>query len=171
MVDESGQVRSFSSFKAEAQKVGNIFNKNWLKTEYQHAIAASQSASNWESFKLTKKALPLLQYDTAQDDRVRPEHAALQGVTKPINDSFWNSFYPPNGFGCRCGVRQLADGDVTPNEKINYPDEKGVPPSFRTNVGKTGEAFPKDLPFFKTPIGLVPMVQNEIKAAQNNANN
>ena len=41
-------------------------------------------------------------YVTAGDDRVRPSHAILDGTTLPKSDKFWNRFYPPNGFNCRC---------------------------------------------------------------------
>jgi SPP1 gp7 family putative phage head morphogenesis protein len=147
LLDENGKVRPFASFKKEAEKVGTIFNQNWLQTEYQHAIAASSAASKWVDIEKQSKALPLLQYDTAGDNKVRPEHAALDGVTRPINDSFWSSYYPPNGWNCRCTVRQLADGTITEKDKIKYPDEKAVPPMFRYNVGKDGVAFPKETPF------------------------
>lgn len=167
LVDNKGQIRSFNSFKLEAEKVGTIFNKTWLQTEYQHAIAASQSASKWVDIEKNCKVFPLLQYDTAGDDRVRPEHAAMDGITKPVNDSFWNSFYPPNGWNCRCTVRQLADGTVTDNKKINYPDETAVPPKFRYNVGKTGKAFPKDIPFIKNiPTSLGTVIINEVKQVE-----
>ena len=41
-------------------------------------------------------------YVTAGDDRVRPSHAILDGVTLPKDDKFWQRFYPPNGWNCRC---------------------------------------------------------------------
>ncbi len=34
----------------------------------------------------------------------------LNGITLPKNDAFWNEYYPPNGWRCRCTVVQvLAD--------------------------------------------------------------
>ena len=41
-------------------------------------------------------------YVTTGDDRVRPTHQALEGVTLPKDDPFWERFYPPNGWNCRC---------------------------------------------------------------------
>ena len=43
-------------------------------------------------------------YRTVGDNRVREEHAALEGVTLPKDDPFWTKFYPPNGWSCRCTV-------------------------------------------------------------------
>lgn len=41
-------------------------------------------------------------YVTVGDDRVRPEHAALEGTTAPKDHPIWQKIYPPNGWGCRC---------------------------------------------------------------------
>lgn len=41
-------------------------------------------------------------YVTTGDDRVRPEHEILDGTTLPKDDPFWQRFYPPNGWNCRC---------------------------------------------------------------------
>lgn len=41
-------------------------------------------------------------YVTVGDDRVRPSHAALEGLTRPKDDPFWQRNRPPNGWNCRC---------------------------------------------------------------------
>ena len=41
-------------------------------------------------------------YYTAGDDRVRPNHAAMDGITLPKGDPFWRTSTPPNGYNCRC---------------------------------------------------------------------
>ncbi len=50
----------------------------------------------------TMAALPYGQYLTAGDDRVRPEHAVLDGFIAKLEDRVWAKIYPPNGFNCRC---------------------------------------------------------------------
>ncbi len=49
------------------------------------------------------------QYVTVGDDRVRPEHAALEGTTAPKDSVIWKSTWPPNGWGCRCQVIYLFE--------------------------------------------------------------
>ena len=53
-------------------------------------------AAKWENYAEDGDDY-LLQYRTAGDDKVRPEHAELNGVTLPQSDSFWDTYYPPNG--------------------------------------------------------------------------
>ena len=35
----------------------------------------------------------------------RPQHAAWNGLTLPVEHGFWKEHFPPNGWGCRCRVR------------------------------------------------------------------
>ncbi len=148
LADEDGKPRSLAAFKKEAQKVGVIYNQQWLNVEYQHAIAASQAASKWVDIQANTKTLPLLQYDTAGDNKVRASHASLDGITLPIPDPFWQSHYPPWEWACRCTVRQLAGGSITPDGKVKQQQEIAGPSRFK-NIGTTGKAFPEDMPFFK----------------------
>ena len=83
--------------------------------------------------------LPLLQYQTIGDGRVRPTHAALDNIIRPISDPFWKQYYPPNGWRCRCTVIQLSEGQETDLSGFNPPDD--VPPLFRMNAGQDGYVF------------------------------
>ena len=66
------------------------------------------------------------QYLCMEDDRVRPEHAALHGLVLPAADPFWSGHTPPWDFNCRCTfaalmaseVEEIADGeaDLAPEE-------------------------------------------------------
>lgn len=147
LVDDTGAARSFDSFKKEAAKVGVIYNQNWLRTEYQHAVAASQSAAKWVNIQATKDTLPLLQYDTAGDNKVRANHAALDGIIRPINDSFWSNYMPPWEWACRCTVRQLAGGKITAANTVTAQTEKAGPSKFKA-LAQNGVAFAQALPFF-----------------------
>jgi SPP1 gp7 family putative phage head morphogenesis protein len=51
-----------------------------------------------------RDAFPYWQYITVGDDRVRDEHAALDGLTLPADSPFWQTHYPPWEWGCRCQV-------------------------------------------------------------------
>jgi hypothetical protein len=102
-------------------------------------------ASKWQKFNADKNTLPLLQFDTVGDGRVRVAHQALDGIIKPVDDPFWNSFYPPLDWNCRCSVRQLADGEVTITDSDKLPQIKD---EFKYNWGKEQFIFPPNHPQF-----------------------
>ena len=144
--DENGQLRNFKDFKKEAEKIaGAYLNKN-LKTEYETAVASSQMASKWVEFEKNKSTAPWLRYDTVGDSKVRPEHKKLDGIIKSVDDPFWQIWYPPNGWGCRCDVTQLIHGAETRSDQIQFPDN--VPPMFQTNMAKDGIVFPDKHPYY-----------------------
>lgn len=46
------------------------------------------------------------------DSRVRPEHAALDGVTLPKDHPFWNTYTPPYFYNCRCDREFVTVDDI-----------------------------------------------------------
>jgi len=59
---------------------------------------------------------------TVGDDRVRPAHAALDGLTRPKNDPIWNKYVPPLDWNCRCQLIELLE----PAEKTKLPTGAGA---------------------------------------------
>ncbi len=107
------QLRPFNEFRQDAKKIFDTYNDTWLKAEFDTTVAMAQSADQWIDVQREEKTLPLLQYVTAGDDKVRPEHAAWDGIIKPVDDPFWDAHNPPNGYNCRCETIQLETGEVT----------------------------------------------------------
>jgi SPP1 gp7 family putative phage head morphogenesis protein len=64
-------------------------------------------------------------YATVGDDRVRPSHAELEGVTLPKDDPFWQRFWPPNGYNCRCTVIPLTEPEPIVEPPPGVKPEKG----------------------------------------------
>ena len=126
---------SFYKFKDEALKVFSDYNVDYLQAEYQTSLASSRMAAEWNRIVADADLLPLLEYDTVGDGRVRPTHAALDKICRPVNDKFWTNYYPPNGWRCRCSVRQITaeEGTVTNLQGWLKPDD--VPPEFMMNSG------------------------------------
>lgn len=65
---------------------------------------------------------PLMQFHTVGDDRVRLEHARIDGFTAPKNDPIWQRLKPPLDHGCRCS-RSLVHRDegLSPTPPDKYP--------------------------------------------------
>lgn len=145
--DTDGKLRSFSDFQKEVDKMNLQYNGNWLRTEYNHAVAASQCAARWTEQVSCSQSMPYLQYQAVMDKNTRPEHAALNGVIKRIDSDFWDKYYPPNGWGCRCEVIQLPGKNHKETPDMDLKHCK-VAPMFQVNVGKKGVIFPKGHPYF-----------------------
>lgn len=74
-------------------------------------------------------------YETAMDERVRPEHEELQGARYPTGHPFWDTNTPPNGWNCRCRLRRILRGSKEARMKqVKEPPTN--PPEFRYNPGK-----------------------------------
>jgi len=138
LTDDDGKPRSWNEFKKAAQPITEKYNKTWLKTEYDQAVASSQMAVKWEGFAANADIYPNLEYRAVGDSKTRPEHAKLDGTILPISDKFWNKYYPPNGWGCRCSVTQ-TDKEPTKEPEADKPDK-----GFDFNPGKDKKLFADD---------------------------
>lgn len=143
----NGEVRSWPEFRDLARPIVGQYYELWLQAEYETSLASGQMAKKWQDFERNADVLPYLTYKTQQDARVRPAHAVLDETTLPITDPFWDNYYPPNGWRCRCTVIQTAGP-----EKRNTlePNEEQTPVAFRNNPGKTGLIFTDAHPYFDT---------------------
>lgn len=130
---------NFYKFKDAATPILHDYNVAYLQTEYYTSKGSARMAAYWDRIGQEADVLPLLKYQTIGDARVRPTHQALDNIIRPVNDSFWNDYFPPNGWRCRCTVEQLSDGDVTDLGGFVPPDD--VPPEFMMNSGKDGYIF------------------------------
>ena len=130
---------NFYKFKDAANPILHDYNVAYLKTEYYTAKGSSRMAAFWDRIGQEADVLPLLKYLTVGDARVRPTHKELDHIIRPVNDKFWNNYFPPNGWRCRCTVEQIAEGEETDLTGFIQPDD--VPPEFMMNSGKDGYIF------------------------------
>lgn len=129
----------------DVQKIDATYNVNYLLAEYNFVSASAEMATRWEQFMRDGDRYNL-QYRTQRDDKVRPEHAALDRVTLPPSDSFREEFYPPNGWNCRCTVVQIRKSKypLTSHDEALQRDTKGI---FRFNAGREGKSVPDYNPY------------------------
>ena len=88
---EDGNIKPFSTFKNDVAPTMNNFNKNYLKAEYNLAVANTQSAVQWDDIQKDKEFFPSLRYVTTGDARVREDHIELDNIIRPVDDPFWDS--------------------------------------------------------------------------------
>lgn len=159
LMDKEGKVRSFEQFAQDFNKINQNYNQHYLEAEWQFAISSSQSAANWA--KINPEGRYNLQYRTANDDRVRDNHRVLHDITLPQDDPFWVSYYPPNGWRCRCTVVEVLKSkyEVSDPQKALEQGEKATTQIgangknkleiFRFNPGAEQKLFPPKHPYNK----------------------
>lgn len=164
LLDENGKLKPFPKFKSDVLAIHEKYNVNWLNAEYNYAVASAQMGAQWKRYWSNRDVLPYLTFSTAGDDRVSDEHARLNDITLPIENSFWDSHYPPLRPNCRCDVEQTSNPSLLTNEDEakQLADSVEVPPMFRNNFGKTNIIFKDNHPYFKDVDGKI----SELQAAR-----
>lgn len=114
---------------------------------FDNNMRSAHMAGRWKQLQENKDRRPYLQYRTAGDSRVRPQHRQWNGLIFHIDDPFWQTHYPPCGWGCRCTVRAYSAAEM---------EDKGlqVSPPFeiktRNVVNRDGEITDQ------VPVGIDP---------------
>lgn len=104
----------------------------------------------------TLAAFPFWEYVHSGARDPRPDHLAWDGLCLAADDPWWDTHYPPNGWGCGCRVRVLSRrglarrGRTGPDQappivRVPYLDPAtgerrmvpaGIDPGFEYNPGK-----------------------------------
>jgi len=120
--------------------------KPWrLDTIYRTNVQSAYQAGRFRQMLETAPKRPYWMYDAVEDGRTRPTHAAHDGKVYRFDHPFWDIWYPPNGFNCRCTVSSLSDRQLQRrglNEETQGTSLK-PDPGFDYNVGL--EAWKPDL--------------------------
>lgn len=135
LLDEEGNRKPFNQFLNDVQKVYDTYNVQYLRTEYNFAQASALMAARWKKFEQDGDRYNL-QYRTMYDKRVRRTHRMLHNITLPIESPFWDKYFPPNGWNCRCTVVQVR--------KDKYPvsnEQEAMNLGSQATAGKYQEMF------------------------------
>lgn len=114
------------------------FGEHRLNTIYRTNVKNAFAAGRWQEITRVQKVMPYLEYTAVMDDRTRDEHAVLDGHIYPIDDPFWQTFYPPNGFNCRCNVIQHSARDLDAMGRVAESSE-GQWEDVEQLVGRDGD--------------------------------
>lgn len=127
-----------------------------LQIIFDTNIRTAHAAGDWARIERVKDRRPYLMYDPVMDGHTRPLHRTWNGIVLPVDHPWWDTHYPPNGWRCRCRVRQLSDRDLgryglkvaDPAPEVVERDwlntrtgvteqvPEGIDPGFAYNVGK-----------------------------------
>lgn len=150
LTDKDGKLLTFNQFREKVDKINVLYNETWLKTEYDTAVAKAQAAMEWDRFVAEKDKFPYLVYKTQEDGRVRQPHAVLDNIKRPVDDAFWKTYYPPNGWNCRCyAVQDDSQHNITSKYVTRMKGRKSnTPKYFKGNSGQTPVLFDDTHPYY-----------------------
>ena len=104
-----------------------------LRTIYDTNMRTARSAGQWERIQRTKRAMPYLLYTLGPSREHRAEHLKWADLCLPVDDPFWLTHFCPNGWGCKCTLRQVSKYEYDQLVKNGVPrnvqqlDDSGQP--------------------------------------------
>jgi hypothetical protein len=113
-------------------RIGVIYDTN-MRTAYSQAHYREQLRG--------AELRPIWVYNSLlSGNNRRQEHIALHGKAFRYDDSFWDTYYPPNGWGCECYVTTESEHSaekagiaVEDSQNIILPE---IDPTWKYNVGR-----------------------------------
>lgn len=98
--------------KSTGEIQGKKLSAHHIRTILDTNMRASYMAGRYKQMMSNAQNRPFWRYVAIMDRRTRPAHSALNGRVFRFDDPFWNHFYPPNGWRCRCNVFALDAEDM-----------------------------------------------------------
>jgi len=121
-----------------------------LRTIYQTNMQAAHMAGRWAEMKEAADSHPYWQYVAVMDSRTRPAHARLNGLVFRHDDPFWDSFYPPLGYNCRCRVIAISQARLE-RRSLAVSSSQGRLSSGEVEI--TGGLFPRTATVARFTVG------------------
>ncbi|KIX29361.1 hypothetical protein HW40_09525 [Mannheimia haemolytica] len=75
-------------------------------------MRAAERVGEYKAMREIVHLRPYWRYVAKNDTLTRPAHAQLHNSVYHADDPFWHTFYPPNGWNCRCKVFAVKERDI-----------------------------------------------------------
>ncbi len=136
--DETVLRNGWSYHGSRGWRTSLIFNTN---------MHSAYSAGRWKQIWENRDKRPYLEYRAVRDTKTRPQHAAWNRIILPVDHPFWRTFYPPNGWNCRCTVRTYTKAEL---------DAAGLKVSVDPNIQRRDVVMSDGEVIDNVPIGIDP---------------
>jgi SPP1 gp7 family putative phage head morphogenesis protein len=111
-------------------------SKHYWETVYSTNILGSAAHGRWVQMRSPEVLAerPYWRYVTAGDANVRESHRAMAGKIFAHDDPVWDTWFPPNGYRCRCSVvSQTISETKNRGGASQAPDNVEPDEGFRTS--------------------------------------
>lgn len=79
-----------------------------LRKIYDTNLRTAHAAGQWERIQRNSKTHPYLLYSLGPSREHRVEHVSWAGIVLPVDHPWWQTHFPPNGWGCKCRVTSVS---------------------------------------------------------------
>ena len=112
-LSEGVALKDFQNQAADILDSAGISERSpwYWETVYRTNMATSYQVGRWQQMTDPDVVAerPYLRYVSALLPTSRPSHREKHGLVYPVEDPFWDEWYPPNGFNCRCTVMSVSE--------------------------------------------------------------
>lgn len=130
--------------------------RNWRsRVIYETNMRTSYAAGRYAQLQEVKKARPYWQYvhsDAVMHPRPLHQEWGDEELVLSADDPWWHTHFPPNGWGCQCTVKSLAERDLAKRGKSG-PDKAPTINLQTRTIGQRSPGGPREV---ETPEGIDP---------------
>ena len=144
-IAEGTTLRDFRrDFDAIVQRTGWAYKgeRGWrTRVIYETNLRTAYAAGRFQQQSDPKvlRSRPYWEYRHGDSRNPRPLHQSWDGIVLPTDDPWWQTHYPPNGWGCKCSVFALSDRDLSRSGRSG-PDTAPDDGTYTWKNPQTGEA-------------------------------
>ena len=114
-----------------------VVNDRRLRTIYRTNVRMSMAAGRWRKYQREKALFPYLRYRSDHYRKhPRLDHRSWHDIILPVDDPAWQWMFPPNGWGCNCGVEQVSEARM---QRMGWKVSEAPNPPRRDFVTAAGE--------------------------------
>lgn len=133
-------------FLLDYETICEQYNLTYAEAENEQVLFAAKMAAWW----MAVNAESVITYMTQGDERVRPWHLSLEGVSYRKSE-FPAELIPPIEWGCRCYL--IANGFAGVRASLSIDKCRSmVDPVFRESLATGGRIFTDAHRYFDTPL-------------------
>jgi len=126
---------TFQSFRkaVAAGEIDIALPRHHLELIHRNNIQSAYAAGRWQQVQSNKANRPYLEYIAVNDGRTRPSHRRMHGHIAAVDDPWWATHHPLNGYRCRCSTRSVSAAEAK---------RKGIKPAPKAEPDKGWEYNP-----------------------------
>ncbi len=136
LVAPNGELNRLTEFRNIVLSKIPDYDIDILEKEFHSFYGMAQCYQSWKDAQQDKELFPYLKYDAVTDGETCPTCKKLNNIIRPIDDPFWDVYFPPNCESCRCMVQKLDKYDKVRQTDLSKKQLILPIDKYALNVGK-----------------------------------